>query len=1378
MDSTSLLHSVAIGYERLDYPSAWAGHIPFVRWLIQIAKPRCFVELGVHHGTSYFNACRAIKHEKLKSTCFAVDNWAGDEHTGDYSANVYQDVLAHNAREYQQFSSILKMTFDEASHRFGDKSIDLLHIDGRHDYQSVSHDFHTWMPKLVEGAYVLFHDTNVHSEGFGVWELWRELAAQYPLHLEFRHCNGLGVVKLCAQADRNDAWLEPNSTEQRMVLDFFSCLGTQLKEHQESLVASKIQVEAVSAQVAAKDLALVEAQEAAEHWQRTANDLSIAKQRVQEEGHRLKLSNQQLVAAQARIVAESEQLKRQLSIVTAECELSEQRLSAISNLHEAMAASSSWRITRPIRALVGVVRREPQYLLQLARKQPESPLGSESERIVEERVPSGTEAENAGPVRIEDSSPSETDRRVRRPDVVLVSGEPETPGHQYRVVKLAESAAAVGATTLICTPAEAAAIPSRIKTADLIFIWRAVWSEALAHIIAAARSGRARVVFDVDDLMFEPEVATIDNIDGIRTQGLTEDAVRAHYLGILATLDAADVCTCPTEALADAARRRNKPAQVIRNGFSEHAYALSRTAVLRKRTEPQDGLLRIGYAAGTRTHQKDFAIASGAVARILREHDSCRLVLFYHGEVPLGATATVDVSEFPELREVEQQIEWRRLVPPEALPEELARFDINLAPLQLGNPYCEAKSELKYFEAALVSVPTVASPTQPFASAITDGETGLLAQTEDDWYRAIRSLVEDKSLRHRIAQAAFLDVIWEYGPERRIEVFRSLLRRLAPWTVSSEETFETDWYRLAVPARRQIAIPDYKVLYLHEGPPVADAAVVMPVYNYAHYVEEALDSVKDQTLASIELIVVDDCSTDDSVSVVSSWMQRHVGRFTRVALLQNVTNSFLGSARNVGFAYAEAAFVMPLDPDNKLLPACLSKCLQVIEREHSAMVYPQIQQFGDGDGVMGLLPWSPSRLATGNYIDAMAMVRRSAWALAGGYENIHGWEDYDLWCKFAEYGLRGAEAGEVLALYRVHASSMLRVHTHETEREQRLFREIRSRHPWLRLPAIGEERGDGLDAQDTAIHPQAAAKQTPHRATMAVAAARGSSSANNIERIARLEKLLDILVCPITGEPLLPTDQGDALMTASGSRRWPLEDGRPILFAGMERVHVHDESHLSNPMCQRATDLIDEATGRVLNLSAGGTHRRRENVVEVEASLFRHTDVVADAHHLPFRDATFELVIAMNAFEHYRSPADVAKELWRVLVPGGRVFIHTAFLQPLHEEPYHFFNCTKYGLTEWFKDFQEMDLRVSDNLTGGYAISWIVSDLERLILEHRGQEAADAFSRTSLAEIAMYWRDPDSRECPVWDLLATLPQDAQTRVAAGFEYLGIKPKGD
>src|SRR6202035_5617488 len=109
-----------------------------------------------------------------------------------------------------------------------------------------------------------------------------------------------------------------------------------------------------------------------------------------------------------------------------------------------------------------------------------------------------------------------------------------------------------------------------------------------------------------------------------------------------------------------------------------------------------------------------------------RERPHSRLTLFRSERAPL-----VDIEEYHLLAAVEHQIEWRLMRPLRELPDELARFDINIAPLEVGNPFCEAKSELKFFEAALVEVCTVASPTGPLQRAIREGETGKLADTVD-----------------------------------------------------------------------------------------------------------------------------------------------------------------------------------------------------------------------------------------------------------------------------------------------------------------------------------------------------------------------------------------------------------------------------------------------------------------------------------------------------------------------------------------------------------------------------------------------------------------------------------------------------------------------
>lgn len=179
--------------QRLTSMAFWQKHIPFAFALTEMLRPNVYVELGTHMGDSYCAFCQAVDTLGLETTCYAVDTWAGDEHTGQYDDSIYEELFAYTNARYGRFSSLIRRFFDDALELFADHSIDLLHIDGTHTYDAVKRDFEAWLPKMSRRGVIIMHDINEYRDNFGVWRLWDELRVRYP-SFEFLYGHGLGVI--------------------------------------------------------------------------------------------------------------------------------------------------------------------------------------------------------------------------------------------------------------------------------------------------------------------------------------------------------------------------------------------------------------------------------------------------------------------------------------------------------------------------------------------------------------------------------------------------------------------------------------------------------------------------------------------------------------------------------------------------------------------------------------------------------------------------------------------------------------------------------------------------------------------------------------------------------------------------------------------------------------------------------------------------------------------------------------------------------------------------------------------------------------------------------------------------------------------------------
>jgi hypothetical protein len=217
----------------------------------------------------------------------------------------------------------------------------------------------------------------------------------------------------------------------------------------------------------------------------------------------------------------------------------------------------------------------------------------------------------------------------------------------------------------------------------------------------------------------------------------------------------------------------------------------------------------------------------------------------------------------------------------------------------------------------------------------------------------------------------------------------------------------------------------------HRYRPHPRVSVLLTVYNYADVVGEAISSVAASDHDALELVVVDDASTDGSLEAVRRALAEYP--WLPVTLIARGRNQGLAAARNIAVQHARADYIFILDADNAVYPHCISTLAGALdEDEDAAFAYGILEVFDAGGprDLMSWLAWDPFRLRYGNYVDAMAMLRKSVVVDAGGYTSdrrLYGWEDFALWCALADRGLRGTGVPAIVARYRSSIQSMISI---------------------------------------------------------------------------------------------------------------------------------------------------------------------------------------------------------------------------------------------------------------------------------------------------------------------------------------------------------------
>ena len=284
--------------------------------------------------------------------------------------------------------------------------------------------------------------------------------------------------------------------------------------------------------------------------------------------------------------------------------------------------------------------------------------------------------------------------------------------------------------------------------ADVLVICRSLYSHRINQLITRFRNKGKRVLFDIDDLVFDPKYAhlVINTLDlDVGDPNVWKDwfSMFARHGEVLRLCDGA---ITTNEFLASKLEDYSGlPAKVVPNFLNQEQIYLSEK-IYREKQETnfaRDEKITVGYFSGSPSHNLDFAIITTALEDIFEKDPRVELMIV--GYIEAGA-ALSKYSERIKYQPFQDYINLQRLV---------GCVEFNLVPLQ-SNVFSNCKSELKYFDAAVVGTNSIVSPSYTYSSAIQDGRNGYIAQAHQ-WASVLSRAIDNMADYSEMAAIAYDD---------------------------------------------------------------------------------------------------------------------------------------------------------------------------------------------------------------------------------------------------------------------------------------------------------------------------------------------------------------------------------------------------------------------------------------------------------------------------------------------------------------------------------------------------------------------------------------------------------------------------------------------
>ncbi|MFP7216336.1 glycosyltransferase [Lactococcus garvieae] len=280
------------------------------------------------------------------------------------------------------------------------------------------------------------------------------------------------------------------------------------------------------------------------------------------------------------------------------------------------------------------------------------------------------------------------------------------------------------------------------ENASHIIIYRTGYSEEFEKLCRLAQKYNKPVYYDIDDLVIDTKYTDLLSY----TQGLSDIEKYEYDSGVKSygkMMSLCDSVITTTQTLKEELENYSSKVIINRNLASEELVSLSQNTL--KDYRKDHSKVKLGYFSGSITHNENFEMIKPAIVQILEKYPHVELHLVGYIDLPQ------DLQKYTKQIKMNPYVDWREL------PRLISQMDINLAPL-VDSVFNRAKSEIKWLEAALVKVPTVASYLGSFEEMVSNDETGLLAQPSE-WYEKLEILIENPDKRQRIAEAAYRFVL-------------------------------------------------------------------------------------------------------------------------------------------------------------------------------------------------------------------------------------------------------------------------------------------------------------------------------------------------------------------------------------------------------------------------------------------------------------------------------------------------------------------------------------------------------------------------------------------------------------------------------------------